>query len=83
MTNEQIDELVTAAGRVGLLWVGVPRQQMLVALFDIREALKTKLSPQLGADAADLASQAFVAAAVGVRDAIETTGGNVQHGAMQ
>jgi hypothetical protein len=82
LTDAVIDELVTEAGRVGLLWVGIDRQQMLAALYDIREDMKTKLAHQLGTDAADMVAQSFVAAVVGVRDAIEAEG-NIQRGTLQ
>ena len=82
LTDAAIDELVTAAGRVGLLWVGIDRQLMLAALYDIREDMKVKIAHQIGADAADLAAQAFVAAVVQVRDAIEAEG-NIRKGTLQ
>jgi hypothetical protein len=71
MTDAEIHELVAGAAQVAVLWVGIDREIMLAALFDIRENMRAKLQRRLGADAADLTAQSFVATVVRLRDAIE------------
>lgn len=56
-----IHGLVTAAADMAFALVGVSDEEMLASLYDTREKLNADLAHHLGADAAKLAAEAFVA----------------------
>jgi hypothetical protein len=64
LTDRDISELVTAAGNVALMFVGEDEQRTMAALYDIREYLKLRLEPNVGAELGKLIAESFVAAVV-------------------
>jgi hypothetical protein len=74
MNQEFIDRCVAAAADLSLFFVGVPENEMLVSLYQVRANLETDMSETLGADVAALIGQAFVAAVIGHRREIEAAG---------
>jgi hypothetical protein len=73
MTDELIADLVAGAANMALLFVGVPHQEMLVALFSIRKTIREQLSAMLGAEVATLVSEALVATVIRRRSEIESS----------
>jgi hypothetical protein len=80
MDDALIAELVSEAGATAMAFVGMPEQQMLAALYDIREAMKVRLAPILPVDVATLAAEAFVFAIAKCRAALEA---DLQRGTLQ
>jgi hypothetical protein len=72
--------LVTAAADLALTLVGVPDEEMLASLFDTRENLKADLTDQLGADAAKIAAEAFVATVARCKREMEIVAGLQNYG---
>jgi hypothetical protein len=70
MTQELIDSLIALAAGLAIEFVGVPREQMLVALYDVRARLTRELSA-LGPDAATLAAEALVYAVAEQKSLLE------------
>jgi hypothetical protein len=74
LTDQDISELVAAAGDVALMFAGIDEQQMMAALYDIREHLKTRMEPTVGAEFAKMIGESFAAAVILRRREIEADG---------
>jgi hypothetical protein len=76
MTDQDVDDLVTAAANLGLFFTGVPEDEMLCALPGLRAHMEAGISEQLGvaAEIADLIAESFVATVVRRRREIEAVG---------
>lgn len=64
MTDAEIDQFVAAAADMALMFTGTPEQDMLAALFDVREGMKAEMRENFGEDAAKLIAEAFAAAVI-------------------
>lgn len=67
MTDQDVDDLVTAAANLALFFTGVPEDEMLCALPGLRAHMEAGISEQLGVDAeiAGLLADAMVVAVAG------------------
>jgi hypothetical protein len=68
-----IDSLIALAAGLAIEFVGVPHEQMLVALYDVRERLKRELAA-LGTETATLAAEALVHAVSEQKALLEAAG---------
>jgi hypothetical protein len=74
MTQEFIDRAAVAAADLALLFVGVPDQEMLHSLAQVRSNVAAGLAECFAPKIASLIAEAFVAAVVGHRREIEAAG---------
>lgn len=72
---EFIDRCVASAADMALLFVGASQEQMLPALFTVRERMRLKLAEPFGAEIAALIAESFVATVVRRKAEIESTVG--------
>jgi hypothetical protein len=75
LTQDFIDRSVAAAADLALFFVGVPENDMMVSLYEVRSNLGAQLSETLGSDVATLFAEAFVATVAGHRREIEAAAG--------
>jgi hypothetical protein len=71
MTDGMVNQLVAAAAHMALPFVGVPYEQMLVALYTVREDMKMRLAGDMPAAIATLVAEAFVTAVAGHKAELE------------
>ena len=73
MSDQFIEDCLTAAASLGLFYIGVPDEEMIAALYDIEANLEDRLQP-FGADVAALISEAFCATVIRRRRELEAGG---------
>ena len=64
LTDPEIDQFVTAAADMALMFAGVPEQEMLCALYDVREGMKAEMRKNLAEDVAEFIAAAFCATVI-------------------
>jgi hypothetical protein len=74
MTDRDIEECVEAAGNLALFFVGVPDEEVLVAMPGLRSHMAAAIAGRFGAEVADLIAQALVSAVWARRREIEAAG---------
>jgi hypothetical protein len=74
LSDEWVEEILSAAASFASASVGVPDITMMSAMFQVRENLREDLAKTLGADISDLVADAFVATVIRCRREIESAG---------
>jgi hypothetical protein len=67
MTDEFINNCVASAASLAQWFVGVPEQEMIGTLYQVRANIRADLAEKFGPDVAAVISEAFVAAVVSRR----------------
>lgn len=74
LNDEMVATLVKEVDDMGLIFAGVPRERMLVELYDVRETIRAEMVPMVGEYVGDCIAQAFVFAVARRAAELESAG---------
>jgi phage portal protein BeeE len=74
ITDKDVDHLMLLAAGYGQWCVGMPHEEMMDLLTRAQKHLREELAPKFGRDGANAIAEAFPAAVISARRALENSG---------